>query len=282
MAYLVGGVVFGLILEYIEVNSGGGYTYGRFWVMFGKAPLDIPLCIGIGWGIIIYTARAFTDSLGLGLWASAALDTLLALNIDLSMDTVAYRLHMWNWNWQGTHLNPLAAHWFGVPWGNFFGWQMVVFFYSASSRLFEKALVKIGNAIAKVVLTTFLALFCAEIFLFAMELYLEGLMYRKLGITSLHRFLGALIILIVIVLSGWRYKKVSSSLVPPIAWVVPAWLHLFFFSCLFICGFYTENKWMTIAACINLAIGVIVHVAPVRFGGKKPDTIKKITAFSTN
>lgn len=60
VAYLLGGVVFGLILEYIEVISGMGYTYGQFMVMFGKAPLNIPLCIGIGWGIIMYTARLFS------------------------------------------------------------------------------------------------------------------------------------------------------------------------------------------------------------------------------
>lgn len=112
--YLIGGLLFGLLLEYMEVVMGS-YTYGRFMVMFGNAPMDIPLCIGVGWGIIMYTARLFTDRLQLTLWVCAALDTLLALNIDLSMDTVAYRMHMWHWNWQGTGLNPLTAQWFGIP-----------------------------------------------------------------------------------------------------------------------------------------------------------------------
>src|ERR1700759_3353645 len=136
VSYLFGGLAFGLLLEYIEVITGS-YTYGRFMIMFGKAPLDIPLCIGAGWGIIMYTARLFSDRLGLSLWACAALDTLLALNIDLSMDTVAYRLHMWHWNWSGTGLNPLTAQWFGIPYANFVGWQTVVFCYSAFSRLWE-------------------------------------------------------------------------------------------------------------------------------------------------
>jgi hypothetical protein len=66
--YLLGGLAFGLTLEYIEVISDMGYTYGRFMVMFGHAPHDIPLCIGIGWSIIMYSARQFSDSLGLNFW----------------------------------------------------------------------------------------------------------------------------------------------------------------------------------------------------------------------
>src|SRR5450432_99701 len=89
--YLLGGLGFGLLLEYIEVTDHS-YTYSPFTIMFGKAPFYIPLCIGMGWGIIMYTARLFSDALGFSLLAAVALDTLLALNIDLSMDTVAYRL----------------------------------------------------------------------------------------------------------------------------------------------------------------------------------------------
>ena len=145
VSYLLGGLLFGLILEYVNVISNMGYTYGKFIVMFGRAPFDIPLCVGIGWSIIMYTARLYSDSRNLPLWSSAAMDTLLAISIDLSMDTVAYRLHMWNWNWSGTGFNPLTADWFGVPFGNFFGWLMVVFFYSSISRLLERRFSRDGQ-----------------------------------------------------------------------------------------------------------------------------------------
>jgi uncharacterized membrane protein len=108
-------------------------------IMLGNAPLDIPLCIGLGWGAIMYTARLFTDCYQLPLWSVAALDTLLTISIDLSMDTVAYCLHMWHWNWTTSGLDPLTADWFGIPYGNF-GWLLVVFFYSSISRLLEKKL----------------------------------------------------------------------------------------------------------------------------------------------
>jgi|GEM_PF-5825848 len=124
VAYLLGGLVFGLILEYLEVLSGS-YTYGRFFIMLGRAPVEIPLCIGCGWAIILYSARLFSDAYKLPLLAAAALDTLLALNIDLSMDVVAYRLHMWHWYWSvpvKTHLHhngsvyPTAISSVGSPW----------------------------------------------------------------------------------------------------------------------------------------------------------------------
>jgi len=65
--YLLGALGFGLVLEYIEVISDMGYTYGRFVAMLGRAPLDIPFYIGVGWGIIIYRARLFSERLGLSL-----------------------------------------------------------------------------------------------------------------------------------------------------------------------------------------------------------------------
>jgi hypothetical protein len=261
--YLLGALAFGLLLEYIEVVSDMGYTYGHFMVMLGRAPHDIPFCIGIGWGIIIYTARLFSDGLGLPLWAAAAFDALLAINIDLSMDTVAYRLHMWTWNWSGTGLNPLTAHWFGIPWGNFFGWQVVVFFYSAFSRSFEKILFRDHDGrIFRYLVTTILALLCAQIVLYAMEAYVEAFLHEKLGITSLGRFMGFLVIQLGLAAWGWRKRTGPAGNIPAVAWFVPGWFHFFFFACLFVCGFYTESNWMTAAACINLLIGIIIHLYP--------------------
>ncbi len=99
VAYLLGGFGFGLLLEYVNVVSNAGYRYGQFWLMLGPLPDNIPVCIGMGWGIIIYTSRLVSDNRGLPLTAAAAFDALLALSIDLSMDVVAYRLHMWHWDW---------------------------------------------------------------------------------------------------------------------------------------------------------------------------------------
>jgi hypothetical protein len=262
--YILGGLGFGLILEYIEVISHS-YTYSPFMIMFGKTPFDIPLCIGAGWGIIMYTARLFSDSLGLSLLAAVALDTLLALNIDLSMDTVAYRLHMWHWNWSGTGLNPLKAQWFGIPFGNFIGWQTVVFCYSFFSRLFEKKILhRVKVPALKYISIALLALVCSQVVLFTTENFLYPFLHN-LGILSVHRFIANLLVLVLLAYGGWRKKQVPATRIPAVAWWVPGWFHLFFAACFFLLGFYMENKWMTMAASVNLLAGIVLHVFPLRF-----------------
>jgi hypothetical protein len=268
--YIFGGLGFGLLLEYIEVLDHS-YTYSQFTIMFGKAPFDIPLCIGVGWGIIMYTARLFSDSLGFPLLAAVALDTLLALNIDLSMDTVAYRLHMWHWNWTGTDLNPLTAQWFGIPYGNFVGWQTVVICYSFFSRLYEKKILARTVPFVKYLCVALLALISSQVVLYTSEIYLYPFLADHLGIKSVHRFVAVIIILLLLVIWGWRKRNLRIGEVPAVAWWVPGWFHLFFASCFFLLAFYMENKWMTVAAIINLVIGIALHVFPLVF---RPRTSK--------
>lgn len=261
ISYLLGGVVFGLILEYVNVISNMGYTYGNFMIMFGNAPLDIPLCIGIGWGIIMYSARLFSDGLKLPLWSAAALDTLLAISIDLSMDTVAYRLHMWHWNWSDTNLNPLTAQWFGIPFGNFFGWLMVVFFYSSFSRLLEKVFLRQAKArLFKLALVPVISVLLSQVFLYVMLVYIDAFLYDQFGITSLHRFITFLIVLFIVAARGIRKIKFMQTSMPYITWLVPLWFHLFFFAWLFIAGFYRENIWLIVAGSVNILIGVSIHL----------------------
>ncbi len=267
ITYLLGGVLFGLILEWVNVHANMGYVYGQFMVMFGKAPLNIPLCIGIGWGVIMYSARLFTDSFGLPLWTAAAMDTLLAISIDLSMDAVAYRLHMWHWNWSGTGLNPLSADWFGVPFGNFFGWLMVVFFYSAFSRLLERTFrVQSGRKIVLKLVVPLLAVLLSQVALFVMLMYVDKFLLDQFGITALMRFVAFLAILFVLVVSGWGSRKGSgfTGPVPLVTWLVPVWFHTYFFVWLFTGGFYMESPWLIAVSCLNILIGLAIHSAMVR------------------
>ena len=263
--YLLGGLLFGLILEYVNVISNMGYVYGQFLIMFGKAPLNIPLCIGVGWGIIMYSSRLFTDAFRLPLWTSAALDTLLAISIDLSMDTVAYRLHMWHWDWTGTGLNVLTADWFGVPFGNFFGWLMVVFFYSSSSRLLERALGVSPQSAWKAAVVPLLAVVLSQVALYVMLVYVDQFLYTYFGVTSLHRFLGFLVVLLILVAARYyRIKGVQAAYpLPAVTWLVPVWFHLFFFSWLFLGKFYTESPWLVAAGFLNVVIGIFIHAPAI-------------------
>lgn len=259
VTYLLGGLAFGLLLEYMEVTLGH-YRYGRFYLMLGTAPRDIPVCIGVGWGIILYTSRLFSDRLGLSLWACAAVETFLALNIDLGMDMVAHRLHLWHWDW-GHRYSPLTSQWFGTPYENFMGWQTVVFCYSVFSRLFERAILQSALNTFKFILVAVLALFSSIVVLYVTEAYIFYGLRKYLGILSAQRFIAIILILMAVVIYGWR-AKVPSLLPPALSWWVPAWFHLFFTAAFFLLGFQKENEWMTTALVVNLLTGVVIHTLP--------------------
>ncbi len=275
MVYLLGGFVFGLLLEYFEVVTDS-YTYGHFHIMLGSAPHDLPLWVGIAWGIIMYTARMFSDYLGLPLFAAAALDTLLALNIDVSIDVVAYRLHMWHWVWNDIH-RALTAQWFGIPYGNFVGWATVVFCYSCFSRLFERwmtrrnpaGLGKAGLIAVLAVLSSLGVLISTEIILFPILL--------KLGATSGIRLIVIVAALAVLVVIGWLKRHGSTASLPPVALGVPAWFHVFFVGCFFWFGFYRENSWMTAAAVINVLLGIAIHLYPYRIQARSSSRARMLS-----
>ena len=119
---VLAGVMFGILLEWATIQQFHAYQYGRFALMIAN---EVPLAIGVGWGIIIYATRLFANATTLPRWAKPFMAALVALSIDLAMDVVAIRLGMWNWG-QG-----LEFHYFGVPWPNFWAWFWVVWFFSA-------------------------------------------------------------------------------------------------------------------------------------------------------
>lgn len=260
--YLLGGFVFGVLLEYFEVVTDS-YIYGHFHIMLGTPPHALPLWIGAGWGIIMYTARLFSDYLGLPLPAAAALDTLLALNIDVSMDVVAYRTHMWHWVWKDSHL-ALHGQWFGIPYGNFVGWATVVFCYSAFTRLFARSMTRRTPAgLPKSALIAVLAVTSSLAVLMSTETLLFPIL-NKLAITSGPRLVLIVAALAAMFAAGWSKRSGALASLPPVAIWVPAWFHVFFVGCFFGLDFYRENPWMTAVAIINFLLGVAIHVAPYR------------------
>ncbi len=120
-------LVYGVFLEWMTIQQVQAYSYGRFFIMFDGAPL----CIGLGWAIIIYSAMEFSDKMNMPVAARAFLAGFLALNIDAGMDAVAIRLGFWNW------VIPLDMQWFGVPYANFWAWFVVVTSFSGFLYIFR-------------------------------------------------------------------------------------------------------------------------------------------------
>lgn len=135
---LIAGVLFGLLLELATIQQLQAYQYGRFTLMLG----EVPIIVGVGWGVILYSVRLFTNATGLPEWARPIMDGLLALNIDLATDTLAIRLGMWDWG------IGFEAQYFGVPYANFWAWFWVVFFFSAGLRLLTRRPGWIGRWLA--------------------------------------------------------------------------------------------------------------------------------------
>ena len=125
---LFAGILFGVSLELATIRQLNAYEYGRFLIMV----LDVPLCIGVAWGCILYSVMEFSDGSSLPYFARPVLDGLLALNIDLALDAVAIRFGFWDWG-QG-----LNYEYFGVPYPNFWAWFWVIFFFSLGYRIFAR------------------------------------------------------------------------------------------------------------------------------------------------
>lgn len=257
LIYLLGGLAFGLLLEYFEVVTDS-YTYGRFWLMLGHMPASVPVWVGCAWGIIMYASRRFSDAAGLPWLGAAALDTLLALNIDLSIDAVAYRLHMWHWDWTGTHLNPLTADWFGIPYGNFVGWITVVFCYSAFSRILERWVLRRSQTVLRSIMVAGGAIACSLAVLVLTEMAIFPLLNR-FGLRSGWRLALSTAVLLFLAVQGWLKRGEGEGSADPLAHLVPAWFHVVFVAFLFLLGFYRENPWMVAAAIVNFALGLAVH-----------------------
>jgi Fe2+ transport system protein B len=86
-------------------------------------------------------------------------------------------------------------------------------------------------------------------------------MLNHFGIKPLHWLLGLSVLLIGLILSGWKKRQSETSgiiLFP--AWLIPTWFHVYFTIWFFISGFYRENRWMTIFALANLLLAVIIHM----------------------
>jgi hypothetical protein len=117
--------VLGIFLELVLLREPGTLKYGSFFLMIG----DVPLCVGLAWGSVLYALIESSEASNLPRWQRPLLDGLLALNVALALDPIATRLGLWDWG-----LQP-HAQFFGVPYAYLLAWFVAVTAFSSVFRM---------------------------------------------------------------------------------------------------------------------------------------------------
>jgi uncharacterized membrane protein len=247
---LVAGMIYGVLLEYSAIVTFHAYVYGHFLIMIVGA---VPLCIGVSWGLIIYTAMETSDRFALVWYLRPIVDALLALTIDLSMDAIAIRLGLWTWG--------QAGPWFGVPLGNFYAWFIVVLGFSLLLRLG-----RLWSLAGPVVLLGDVA-----VAILAIPLSVFGLITLLRPYYALIARGAAAWLIIGVLLGGsallaiWAARRTRRD--HPLDLVllsVPLFFHVFSFGALLVSGMYRQVPALIAISALMLLVGLLLHLWPSR------------------
>lgn len=266
---LLTAVLFGLLLEQGDILIFGTYRYNSNWLLLG----DVPLAIACTWAMIIVGAMNLSDALGLreaqgwqrehglvGLvrWIALACvapmaDAVWAILLDLSLDAVAIRIGLWSWTIR------LDQGWFGVPWGNFFAWLFVAFWFSfftrrvrASARTRPRLQVLLQLSVP---FLAFGGLVGALVPFVALESTL-AVSYQN-GVWMI--FVAALLIFSGVSFYALRVKR-GASLTPPDHWLLAVRLaiHAIFLSAIIVTGLVVQLPILLLVALAALTIELLL------------------------
>lgn len=101
----------GFFVEVVGIETGlifGTYSYGEG---LGLKWLDVPLMIGVNWGVLVFATAAFVHKLKLARWLKAALAATLMVSYDVLLEPVAIRFDFWSWAGGTIPLQNYLAWW---------------------------------------------------------------------------------------------------------------------------------------------------------------------------
>ena len=133
LSNLMTAFVFGITLEYLNIALTAGYHYHtNFLLQFGNPPTNVPIAIGLAWGMLLLTAQDVSQRLKLPLRIRIFFEAAFVVSTDIMLDVIAIRLEGGFWVWENvtTDLTITNTSFFGVGWMNFIGWYFVIFFVS--------------------------------------------------------------------------------------------------------------------------------------------------------
>lgn len=272
---LVLAIIYGLILEILNVHNSGTYSYGREFLL---QIYDIPLAIGMGWAIIYYVSEKSVESYNLKWWQAPFFMALIALSIDLAVDTIAIRLEFWKW------LIPFDQEWFGVPYDNLFGWLAVVwtfvFFINLSKQNFQNKRISKIIKYATVIISPYILAFQLISFsilaaVFSGRFSLGEVMdlfnkhdysyayYPEVQVVKAY-FLWTVVFLLVLYLAKEIYKNRDKIVIKAsiFSLLIIIFLHSFFLVSIFVKGFYIQYPIFIFISILSLAFHIFIILAP--------------------
>ena len=264
--------VFGITLEYLNMAIITGYHYHtEFLLQFGNPPTNVPIVIGLAWGMLLLTAQDVTRRLKLPLRVRIFFEAAFVVSTDIMLDVIAIRLEggFWVWDTVTIDLTITNTSFFGVGWMNFIGWYFVIFFASLFLHLMNKK-IKTKSwmwQIAKVLIipiVSYLALFGM---LFAIGFGLKG--YSWLVFLGLY-LISILIPLIFIIRKRPIEVEKTQSLFPILFYLFS---YLFSVAAMIALGLVTDVLWFFFVGLLLFGITMFILVCITDFKNLAWDAI---------
>ncbi|MFA5715117.1 MAG: carotenoid biosynthesis protein [Candidatus Paceibacterota bacterium] len=267
--------VFGMILEIGNTYIAHTYYYSD---LFLAKVMNVPLAIGLWWVVIIYCSMLLSDQYNIPWRFRPAMDALIAVIIDISIDVVAIRLGFWHWS------IPLSQEWYGVPFENLVGWILVVLSFSYlirfirtlnHKRIFTKLIMILSPLLSYISLLSGLIIFSLiTIFPYQVNNWTTFLKFNyKPDFNILYQpevqlwkeiiFVIFLIELInVVIWVAVKYRKNYLKCFDAVSFSILSLAHLFFIFALFYSGIYKEYPIFILIGLSSFLVHCFIHFAP--------------------
>lgn len=274
VAQIVTGSFFGVTLEFFNVLLIESYNYStQFLIQVGSPPGNIPIVIGLSWGLIIWACMGVSNRINLKEWSRPALDGLLALTIDLSMDTIAIRLDGGFWIWKDIPLDPFPSinGFFGVNYGNFVGWFLVVLIFSILMRL-EQKIFQNRNSVAISIIYFCISPFLAYILLYiSLSIVPFPIIFLFYNYVADHPEAPPQLILLLVLVYVLLFaiitqliaiRKAKPQIQKDVDWIlifIFMSYHLIYIPFYFMAGLFIEAPLIFFLAFLMLIIDILIH-----------------------
>jgi len=269
---LITAFVFGITLEYFNMAITAGYHYHTdFFLQFGSPPTNVPIVIGLAWGLLLLTAQDVSRRLKLPLRIRIFFEAAFVVSTDIMLDVIAIRLEggFWVWDTVSTDLTITNTSFFGVGWMNFIGWYFVIFLVSLFLHLMNPK-IKSNSwkwQIAKIIIIPIVS----YLFLFAIlsAIHFGMIGYSWLVFIVLY-FISILIPLIYLIRNRTIEIEKTRSLFPLIFYL---FTYLFSVAAMFYLGLVTDVLWFFFVGLLQFGITIFIVVSVTDFKNLKWDAI---------